>query len=357
MKVIRDVGLTFNDVLLVPQGSSITSRKLVDTSVQLTPRIRLKTPIVSANMDTVTEEKMAIEMARAGGLGVIHRFLTIQEQADKVELVKSFDLLVGAAVGASVGGDYLERAEALVAAGVDVLVVDVAHGHADHVCDAVKAIKARFPNIDLIAGNVATLEGVNALKSAGADCIKVGIGPGTACSTRIVTGCGVPQLTAIMECSTARIPIIADGGIKHSGDIVKALAAGATAVMLGSMLAGADEAPGEVVKIPWPNDLGMTVNPSKVYRGMASTGATRSKLLKEASGPEGLAVLDVVIVPEGVETTVPLTGPVANTLEQLLGGLRSGMSYCNANDIQELQRNATFIQITPASWTESLPAH
>lgn len=351
MKVLKEPYLTFNDVLLVPQQSKVSSRKLVNTSTRITSKIQLQIPIISANMDTVTESYMAIAMARNGGLGVIHRFLTIKEQVVQVEVVKKCNLIVGAAIGASVGGDYLDRAQALLDSGADLLVVDVAHGHAQHVFNAVVDIKNKFPECQLMVGNVATLEGVLAFQDLGADCVKIGIGPGTACSTRVVTGCGVPQLSAILNCADysvgrVRIPVIADGGIKTSGDIVKALAAGASAVMLGSLLAGADEAPGEYD----PNSYDEVGPTRKIYRGMASVAATQTKLEKES-----VATIDRTIVPEGVVTSVPFTGPVRGTLEQLVGGLRSGMSYCNASNLRELRDNAVFAPITSASWIESLP--
>ncbi len=473
-------GLTFDDVLLVPRRSSIASRQDVDTSTRLTPSIRLHIPILSANMDTVTESRMAIAMARAGGMGVLHRFMTIERQVQEVKIVKRaqgfiienpytiqaeatleqarammdrykvgalivFDengklaglisqrdlmlapsslltvrqamtprerlitappdvtveqarqllyqhrieklpvldregklvglitardlikltqhpnittdekgrLRVGAAVGVTHG--ERERAAALLEAGADVLVIDIAHGHADHCIQMLKDLRRAFPEAQLIAGNVASREGARDLAEAGADAIKVGIGPGSICTTRIVTGFGVPQLTAIMDSvqgvkeSGRDVPLIADGGIRTSGDLVKALAAGAETVMIGSLFAGCEEAPGA----PVLRD-GAKV---KVVRGMASLGATMSRRRAErgedesAEDPEDWSK----VVPEGVEAVVPYRGHVSEILHQLVGGLRSGMSYGGARTIRELQENAEFIEITPAGMRESKP--
>ncbi len=466
---------TFHDVLLVPKRSSIRSRRDVDTAGRFSKNIVLKVPIVSANMDTVTEARMAIAMARCGGLGIIHRFLTIEEEVAEVAKVKRAEnviienpytvgpddtiggarremarhsvggllvvdrerkligivterdlqfhdaddtplhkvmtkkvvtakaglpfekaqeilrdhkieklplvgpkgeiaglitakdlkarkhhpdaskdkkgkLLVGAAVG--VVGDYLERAAALLDAGADVLVVDVAHGHADHVIEAVKKIKKRFPSAELVAGNVATYEGARDLVAAGADGIKVGVGPGSICSTRIVSGSGAPQLSAIIECAKITrergIPVNADGGIRDSGDIAKALAAGASSVMLGSLLAGCDESPG------WP--VVRDGQRYKVYRGMASLGATLSR--KKKDNPEDLDPIEIAeVVPEGVESMSPYKGPVADVVFQLIGGVRSGMSYSGARSLQEFWDKHEFVRITPAGWAESRPHH
>ncbi len=469
--------LTFHDVLLVPKRSSIASRKHVDTSGRFSRRITLKVPIVSANMDTVTEARMAIALARVGGLGVIHRFLTVEEEAAQIAKVKraesividapytigpdetvgrargrmrehgvggllvldakgrligvvterdlqfrddageplrrvmttklvtappdvgsakareilrdhkieklplvdkngalkglitakdlknktlhpdaSLDgkgrLLAGAAVG--VVGDYLERAAAVLEAGADCLVVDVAHGHADHVIKAVESLRRKFPKAEIVAGNVATYEGARDLAAAGADGVKVGVGPGSICSTRVVSGAGVPQLTAILDCARITkekdVPIIADGGLRDSGDLAKAFAAGASSVMLGSLLAGAEESPGWTVVrggSRW-----------KIYRGMASLGATLSRKNKERAGDEDLNPIEVAeVVPEGVESMAPYKGPVAEVLHQLIGGVRSGMSYCGSSSLPELWKKAEFVRITSASWAESRPHH
>jgi IMP dehydrogenase len=460
-------GLTFDDVLLVPAYSEVLPHE-VDTSTQLTKEIRLAVPILSAGMDTVTESRLAIAIAREGGLGVIHKNMSIEQQASEIDRVKRSEhgvitdpislskdhlladaehlmqryhisgvpivengrligiitnrdirfesnlqrpivevmtkdnlvtapvgttleeakqilrahkieklplvdehynlrglitikdiektrqfpnatkdehgrLRVGAAVG--VGAGSMERAEALVAAGVDVLVVDTAHGHSAGVLRAVHQLRQRFPNVQLIAGNVATAAATIALIEAGADAVKVGIGPGSICTTRVVAGIGVPQVTAVLECALAAapygVPIIADGGIKYSGDIVKAIAAGADAVMLGNLLAGTEESPGETVIYQ-----GRTY---KVYRGMGSLGAmeqgSRDRYFQE----------DVrKLVPEGIEGRVPYRGQLSDTIYQLVGGLRAGMGYTGSPDIARLKQ-AQMIRITPAGLSESHP--
>lgn len=465
-------GLTFDDVLLIPKRSSVISRKDTDLHTRLSKNITLNLPIVSANMDTVTEANMAITLAREGGIGIIHRFMTVEQQVDEVRRVKrsesivieqpytisptstvhdaksmmkslgisgllvidednklvgivtrrdvqfesdkkkifnvmtksvikakndiSIDdakellhkhrieklplvdekgrvtglitakdiskmeeypmaskdkkgrLLVGAAVG--VKGDFLERTEALLDAEADVIVVDIAHGHSENAINAMRMIKKAFPNCELIAGNVATGEGAKDLIEAGASAVKVGVGSGSICITRIVTGSGVPQLTAIMDCAKVAkdydVPIIADGGIRNSGDITKALAAGASTVMIGSLLAGTDESPG----------ANITKNGKryKIYRGMASFYASLGRKLRE----EGEVSMDEDLndyVPEGVEALVEYKGSVVDIIRHLAGGLRSGLSYCGATNIQELQRNATFIKMTTAGYIESMP--
>ncbi len=466
------LGLTFDDVLLVPRRSPVESRAEVDTRTRLARGVELAVPIVSANMDAVTESEMAIAMAREGGIGIIHRFLPVDQQVAEVRRVKRAESIVieqpytirpdqtlreavafleehGSAgllvvqdgrlvgivtardllfeedldrpvrevmtprerlvtappgismeeakrilhahrveklplvdgegrlvglvtsrdirsrmqhpnatkdergrlrVGAAVGvrGDYLERAEALVEEGVDALVVDVAHGHSEAVLRAVRTLRRRFPEVPIVAGNVATAEGTVDLIEAGADAVKVGVGPGSTCTTRVVTGAGVPQLSAILECArVARprgIPIIADGGIRSSGDITKALAAGASAVMLGNLLAGTEESPGATVI--------RNGRQYKTYRGMASLWATaRRRSLDSPIDEEEVGQ----IVAEGIEALVPYRGKVADVLHQLVGGLRSGMSYCGARTIPELWENARFVRITPAGLRESLP--
>lgn len=471
-------GLTFDDVLLAPRRSSVRSRSDVDVSSFLTGKLRLAVPILSANMDTVTEWRMAVSMARAGGIGVLHRFMSVEQQVRQVAKVKraqglmvenpytvaadaaiaeaqqlmdqhdvgglivvddnmrlvglitrrdillapdniqtvmqamtpadhivsvgpsvtsaearallyehrleklpvvdrdgavvglitsrdvvrverrspaSVDergrLLVGAAIG--VGAREVKRAEALLEAGADVLVLDIAHGHADHCIEMVQTLRRNFPEAQIVAGNVATAEGARDLAEAGADAIKVGIGPGSICTTRIVTGFGVPQLTAIMDATRGlreaglSTPVIADGGIKSSGDLVKALAAGANTVMIGSMFAGCDEAPGA----PVIRD-GQKV---KVVRGMASLGAAIGRRAAERDGDESAEEQEDwdKVVPEGVEAVVPYRGEVAEILHQLVGGLRSGLSYGGAHCIEELQRTAEFIEITSAGVRES----
>ena len=465
-------GLTFDDVLLVPKYSDITSRSQTDLSTKLSRNISINIPFVSANMDTVTESSMAMAMARAGGIGIIHRFLTIQEQANEVLKVKrsgsviienpysissdksirdaldyaedkeisgllvvdsnsklvgiiterdllfansndhihdvmtkdvvtakpgvtideakeilhkhrieklpiiddsgiikglitSKDIinnanypnaskdkkgrpLVGAAVG--VKGDFLERSESLLEAGADVLVVDIAHGHSENELNTVRNIKKAFPDCELIAGNIATAQGAEDLIKAGVDAVKVGVGSGSICITRVITGSGVPQLTAVIDCAKIckdhGIPIISDGGTRTSGDATKALAAGASSVMVGSMLGGTDESPGTV----------LTKNGKrfKVYRGMASLAASIGRKSKET----GSISLDDDLndfVAEGVEAMVPYKGTVTDILKQLTGGVRSGLSYCGAHTIPQMQENAEFIKMSRAGFAESQP--
>lgn len=478
MNIHPKKGLTFDDVLLMPKRSSVSSRNDVETSSWLTPKIRLQIPIISANMDTVTEAKMAMAMARAGGIGIIHRFMTIEQQVAQIERVKRSEgamvekpysvpqetsiakarhlmtqqdigglvvtngsetfvglvtqrdlllaldskqpissvmtepdklitalpstslaearvmlhehrleklpivdnsgqlvglitaqdvirhkhypqatkdergrLRVGAAIG--VKPDDIGRTEALLAAGADVLVLDIAHGHADHCIDMVNHVRRTFPEAQIIAGNVASADGARELAEAGADAIKVGIGPGSICTTRIVTGFGVPQLTAIdnslegLVKAGIDIPVIADGGIKTSGDLVKALAAGASTAMIGSMFAGCEEAPGATVQ-----RNGQKV---KVVRGMASLGAAMGRKAVESGDDESAETQEDwdKVVPEGVEAVVPYRGWVAEILHQLVGGLRSGLSYGGACTIAELQEKAEFIEITSAGRRES----
>ena len=462
-------GLTFDDVLLVPAESSVVPRD-VKLETYLTKKIRLGIPIMSAAMDTVTESRMAIAIAREGGIGVIHKNMTIEQQAEQVDLVKRSEngvitnpfflsaentlrdadklcakfrisgvpivdetgklvgiitnrdmkfetdmdrkiselmtsenlvvgregttleeaketlrrhkieklpivdkdfrlkglitikdiekavaypnaakdsrgrLLVAAAIG--VTADVLDRAGALLDAGVDALVLDSAHGHSRNIMEAVKNIKAKYPDAQLIAGNVATAAATEALIQAGADCVKVGIGPGSICTTRVVAGVGVPQITAVMESAEIAdkygIPIIADGGIKYSGDIVKALAAGGSVVMLGSMLAGCEEAPGETEVFQGRQ--------FKVYRGMGSLGAMAC-----GSKDRYFQQNNKKLVPEGVEGRVPYKGPTGDTIYQLMGGLRAGMGYTGCHNVEELHTKAQFMQITSAGLKESHP--
>jgi len=464
-----EIGLTFDDVLLVPGYSEIAPRE-VDVKTRLTADIQLKIPLLSSPMDTVTESRMAIALAREGGMGIIHKNLSPEKQAEEVDRVKRSEsgvivdpfylypenliseaeelmakyrisgvpivdrekklvgiltnrdlrfiedysqpvhtvmtkenlvtasvgttleqaksllrenkieklplvdegmilkglitikdiekarrypdaakdsrsrLLVGAAVGTS--GDTMERVEALVRVGVDVIVVDTAHGHSRGVIKTVEKIKSDFPDVALIAGNVATAEGTEALIKAGADAVKVGIGPGSICTTRVIAGIGVPQISAVNECyKVARkyeIPIIADGGIKHSGDITKALAAGAETVMLGSLLAGTEESPGELEIFKGRS--------YKVYRGMGSLGAMR-----EGSSDRYFQEESPKLVPEGIEGRVPHKGPLAETVYQLVGGLRAGMGYCGTENIKALQERSRFMRITNAGLRESHP--
>lgn len=466
-------GLTFDDVLLVPKRSPIVSRSQTDLRTKLSRNISLNIPLISANMDSVTESHMAIAVAREGGIGIIHRFMTIEDQVDEVLKVKRSEsvvieqpytvkatttvaelyklmaeygvsgllvedgdklsgiitrrditfeknlkrkvselmtkdvitakagttieqakeilhkhrieklplvddkgriaglitskdilkmdefphaakdrkgrLLVGAAVG--VKGDYLERTEALLDAGADTIVVDIAHGHSENALNTVHMIKKAFPNCDLIAGNVATADGARDLIKAGVDAVKVGVGSGSICITRVVTGSGVPQLTAVIDAVKAAkefdVPVISDGGIRTSGDLTKALAAGASSAMIGSMFGGTDESPGKT--------LVKNGKKYKMYRGMASYMASLGRKYRQ-EGPEVVDSDDLNdYVPEGVEAMVPYKGSVVEIVRQLVGGLRSGLSYCGAKSIAEMQRNAEFVRITGAGFIESRP--
>ena len=346
------LGLTYDDVLLLPDASDVVPSE-VDTRTQLTRSIYLDIPLVSSAMDTVTESAMAIAMAKSGGIGIIHRNLAVDEQVTHVKLVKGADLLVGAAVG--VGDDGFERAEALIGVGVDVIVVDTAHGHHRAVLEAIAKIKKHFPKQEIIGGNIATRAGAQALINAGADAVKVGVGPGSICTTRVVAGVGVPQVTAIMEaakaCKKADIPLIADGGLQFSGDIAKAIVSGADTVMLGSLLAGCEEAPGELVEIDG--------NKFKTYRGMGSLSAMQSRGTKKSYSKDRYMQDDVLaedkLVPEGIEGKVAYRGPVSDVVHQLVGGLRSGMGYAGAENIAALQKRGRLIQITSAGLQESHP--
>ncbi|WP_457677609.1 IMP dehydrogenase [Thermovibrio sp.] len=461
--------LTFDDVLLVPNYSEVLPTQ-VDVKTKLTKKITLNIPIMSAAMDTVTESELAIAIAREGGIGIIHKNMSIEEQAEEVDRVKRSEsgmivkpvvvrpeqtiseaealmkkykisglpvvneegklvgiitnrdirfvkdyskkikevmtkenlrtapvgttleeakeilqrykieklpvvdekgylkglitikdiekkekypnackdelgrLMVGAAIG--VGEEALRRAEALIEAGVDVIVIDTAHGHSKGVIEMVEKIKGLYPDVDVIAGNVATPEGTEALIKAGADAVKVGIGPGSICTTRIVAGVGVPQLTAVAQCSEVAdkydISIIADGGIKFSGDIAKAIGAGARVVMIGSLFAGTKESPGELILYQGRS--------YKVYRGMGSLGAMKKGSKDRYFQSE---VEEKKLVPEGIEGMVPYRGPLADTIHQLVGGLRAGMGYCGARNIEEMRKKARFVKITAAGLKES----
>jgi len=476
-RLLNTLGLSFDDVLLVPRRSPISSRREVSTRSRLTHKITLNLPIVSAAMDTVTESAMAIAMAREGGIGVIHRFMPMEKEAEEVLKVKRAEniviedpytispeakvreakqmmrrfqvsgllvvdgerkllgivtrrdilfqddaasvkdvmtprkdmivsspgigmeeareifkkhkieklplvdeedrlvglitssdlvkrskypqasrdekgrLLVAAAIG--VKEESVRRAELLVEAGADVLVIDVAHGHSELVIKMLRRIKGEFGDeVEVIAGNVASPKGVEDLASAGASAVKVGVGPGSVCTTRVVAGVGVPQLTAIMQCAEAAeamdVPIIADGGIRSSGDVVKALAAGASTVMIGRLLAGTDESPGAIVVKDGKKH--------KIYRGMASLYAMLGREARANSEVEYLLdASEYSYYAEGIEAYVPYTGSASEVVRQLAAGLRSGMSYLGARTIEELQRNAVFIRITPSALRESLP--
>ncbi|HJM27712.1 MAG: IMP dehydrogenase [Acidimicrobiales bacterium] len=340
-----ETGLTFDDVLLVPRRSSIRSRQDVSLQTNLTKNILIDLPILAANMDTVCEQEMALALSRLGGVGILHRFMTVEAQSQMVENVKheNAQFIVGAAIGTD--HDAIIRSKALIESGVDVLVLDIAHGHAEHAIDALKELKDSFPDTDVIAGNVATQAGAEDLYEAGADAIKVGVGPGGVCTTRLVAGVGVPQLTAILSASTVPVPIIADGGITTSGDMAKAIAAGADTVMIGSMFAGTKESPGEVESSP----KGLV----KRVRGMASFEAIEARAIRT-----GELIDDEYFeqrAPEGVEGVVPYKGEVSKLIAQLVAGLKSGMSYSNARTIPEFWEKAEFIRVTSTGVKENKP--
>ena len=356
-------GLTFDDVLLIPAESHVLPNE-VKLDTKLAPNLQLHIPLISAGMDTVTEGNMAIAMAENGGLGVIHKNLSIEAQVEEVKKAKGKTvdpnlphpavdnqgrLLAAAAVG--VTSDTFERAEILLEAGADAIVIDTAHGHSAGVLRKIKEIREHFSNATLIAGNVATGEGTAALFDAGVDVVKVGIGPGSICTTRIVAGVGVPQITAIYDAASVAQKygkkIIADGGIKYSGDVVKALAAGGNAVMLGSMFSGTTEAPGTI----FTNEG----KQFKSYRGMGSVGAMSQQHGSSDRYFQGGVNEANKLVPEGVEALVPYKGDVSNIIYQIDGGLRAGMGYVGAGTIEELIENSQFVQITNAGLRESHP--
>lgn len=359
------VALTFDDILLLP-GYSDFSRDDIDLSTKLTKNISLKVPFVSSPMDTVTESKLAIALASEGGIGIIHRNLKINAQADHVAKVKAKKLLVGAAIGVSDG--YQERLEALIKAQVDVIVLDSAHGWTHKFKEALSFIKNKYKKTDIIVGNIATFEAAKDFCKAGADGLRVGMGPGAICTTRIISGMGYPQVTAIAETSKAAkkygIPVIADGGIKYSGDIVKALAVGASSCMMGSFFASSKESPGKVHKFKRnevPARFRSIINGKltyyfKEYRGMGSVAAMQhGAKIKSEDEYHGKSYKDRVLVAEGVEGLVPIKGTVKELIDQSIGGIKSGMYYVGAKNIPELQKKAKFVQITPASLQESHP--
>jgi IMP dehydrogenase len=338
--------LTFDDVTLAPKYSEILPSE-VNTSTQLTNHLKLKIPLLSSAMDTVTESKMAIAIAKSGGIGVIHRNLDIKNQILEIKKVKKQKLLVGAAVGA--GPNEFKRAEAIVKEGVDLIVVDTAHGHTKKVGEIIKFIKKlKNKKIALCAGNIATPEAAKFLIKLGVDIIKVGIGPGSICTTRLVAGIGVPQLSAILTVRNGlknkNVKIISDGGIKYSGDLAKAFAAGADAVMIGSLFAGTDEAPGKLIK--------KNGKLFKSFRGMGSVGAMNKgsadryfqKKQKDTSK----------YVPEGVEGFVKYKGDVKNIIYKLIGGLKSSMGYLGAKKVLYLKTKPNFVKITKAGFYESM---
>jgi IMP dehydrogenase len=337
--------LTFDDVLLLPRYSSVLPSK-TNIYLELTKKITLKVPFLTSAMDTVTESKMAIAIAKEGGIGVIHRNLNINDQSQEVKKVKNKRLIVGAAIGTN--KEDLERARSLLINGVDLIVIDTAHGHSEKVLKTLSKLKKIVKEVPICVGNIATGEAAKRLYNSGADIIKVGIGPGSICTTRMVAGIGVPQISAIMEVKKAlnkkSIKIISDGGIKFSGDIAKALAAGADAIMMGSIFAGTEESPGKKFKVKGKL--------FKEYRGMGSIGAMSAgsanryfqKNFKDKSK----------FVPEGVEGRVEYKGKVSKIIYQLQGGLRSSMGYIGAKNLDEINKKAKFIKITKAGFYESM---
>ena len=341
------LALTYDDVLLVPQRSGIRSRSQVSLASRLTRDITMGTPVIAANMDTVCGWEMAATMAQLGAVGIIHRFLPITGQ--QAEVRKAFQSSAGGTIGAAVGTDHdmIERALACADAGATVVVLDIAHGHAEHAIEGVRRLKAEAPRLQVIAGNVATSHGALDLAEAGADAIKVGVGPGGVCTTRLVAGVGVPQLTAVSDAVNADcgVPIIADGGIRTSGDIAKALAVGADSVMIGSMFAGTKEAPGEVEQ----TEKGLF----KRVRGMASREAA-----EERAARAGETLDDEYFehrAAEGVEGLVPYRGSVELLVNELMAGLKSSMSYSNSATLAEFRDRAQLVRITGAGLHENHP--
>lgn len=358
-KILEKDALTFDDVLLVPQYSEITPN-MADVSTKLTNTFKMNVPFLSAAMDTVSEHKLVTALALAGGLGIIHKNMSIADQAKEVEMVKNYEfdnekykrvlidkkgrLCVGAAIG--VTADMMDRVHALMDAGVDVFVLDSAHGDSKNIINAIKNLRLEYPSMELIAGNVATYEGALDLMKAGASAVKVGMGPGSICTTRIIAGIGVPQLQAVMDCARAskemNIPIIADGGIKYSGDVVKALAAGANTVMLGGLFATCEEAPGDIYE--------SNGKKYRTYRGMGSIEA-----MAKGSTDRYFQTGHKKFVAEGVQGIVEVKTTVEELVFQLIGGLKAGMGYCGSKDIPTLQEKGTFIKITNNALLESHP--
>lgn len=340
MARIISKGYSFDDVLISPKYNKIISRKDVKFETWVTKNYKLDIPLIAANMDTVCESEMAIAIGRLGGLGVVHRFLSLDEQAKEVVKIKKAGLIAAAAIGVK---DFKERAKALEAAGVNILVLDVAHGHSKRAGKTLDYLKENHPDVDILVGNIATKDAAEYFISKKADGIKVGIGPGSACTTRVMTGAGVPQITAIMdayEAAQGRVPICADGGVKCPGDLVKAIGAGANTVMSGSIFAGTDETPGSIITKDGKK--------FKEFRGMASYSATVRKMKLD-----GMKI-DENIHAEGESTVVPCIGPVSKVAHHYLSGLASGMTYVGAKDIESIRGKADFIEISSAGYEESI---
>lgn len=332
-------GYAYDDVLIVPKYNKIYSRSEVSFETKVTRNYSIKIPFIASNMDTICESKMAIAIGKLGGLGIIHRFLTIEHEAEEVRKVREAGHIAAAAIGVK---DHELRVPALVSAGVNILVLDIAHGHSKRAGKVLDWLKQNYPQIDVMAGNIATKDAAEYFLSKGADAVKVGIGPGSLCTTRIMSGSGIPQITAIMdvyEATQGKIPICADGGIRSPGDVVKALGAGADNVMVGSILSGTDETPGDLIEINGEK--------YKEYRGMASHDATTKK--KELDGQAHSKILSV----EGERTLVKHKGPIASIIEKFIGGLASGLTYMGAKTIDQMKGQADFIEISFAGLVES----
>lgn len=360
-------GLTYDDILILP-GYTDFSRDDISLKTKISKNLDLDIPLVSSPMDTVTESSLAIALGKLGGIGIVHRNLSVENQAKEVSKVKKSGVKVGAAIGVSDG--YKDRLEMLIKAGADVIVLDSAHGWTNKFIDTLKFVKKEYQKTDVIVGNIATYDAALDFCKNGADGLRVGMGPGAICTTRIVSGMGVPQVTAISETVRAakkyNVPVIADGGIKSSGDIVKALALGASTVMMGSYFAQTEESPGKVIvlkreDVPARFQSIFDKNKSKTYRfkyyrGMGSEGAMKEGAkIKSEDEFHGKSYKDKVLVAEGVEGMVPIKGTVREIIEQSVGGIKSGMFYIGAKNLTELQKKANFIQITQASLTESHP--
>jgi IMP dehydrogenase len=332
-------GYSFDDVLIIPKYNKVLSRRNVNLKTRVTRNYEIDIPLLAANMDTICEKEMAIAIGKLGGLGVIHRFMTKEEQAEQVREVKRQGLLCAAAIGVK---DVEERTRELVKSGLDIIVIDIAHGHSKYAGKTLDYLKEKFPKIDVMAGNVATKDAAEYFLSKGADAIKIGIGPGSLCTTRLMTGAGIPQLTAIMdvyEATKGEIPICADGGIKKPADVVKALGAGADNVMSGYIFAGTDETPGEIIE--------KNKQKFKVYRGSASYDVSIKKA--EIDGEKDRKIISI----EGEKTLIPYIGPIAPIIELYLGSLASGMTYIGAKDMKGLIGKADFIEITNSGIEES----
>lgn len=339
MARVIGTGYSYDDVLIVPKYNKVLSRKDVQFTTKVTRNYSINIPVVAANMDTVCESKMAIAIGKMGGLGIIHRFMTAEDQAEEIKKVKEKNLIAAAAIGIK---DYETRVPILEKAGVNILVLDIAHGHSKYAGKTLDWIKQNHPKLDVMVGNIATKDAALYFLSKGADAIKVGIGPGSVCTTRIMSGAGVPQLTAIMDCyeeTKGEIPLCADGGIRQPGDIVKAVGAGADTIMTGNLLSGTDEAPGEVFE-----ENGKKF---KKYRGMASYDATIKKM--QLDGKFKSEVISV----EGEMTKIPYKGSIEPIIKKYLGGLASGMTYMGARNMKEIIGKADFIHITNSGITES----